>query len=149
MTAAKRIQIVSLKLVREGSFLYNPRKLTNSYSAAQLFRDYIGTPDREVSVLICLDTRNQPVSIQTISIGNLNSTLVHPREVLKLAVLSNAASIIICHNHPSGDPEPSQDDRDVTLRLQEACQILGINLLDHIILGDENRHVSLKERGSM
>lgn len=149
MTPAKRVQIVSLKLVKEGSFLYNIRKLDSPEAAVQLFREFIGTPDREVAVLLCVDTRNQPMSVQTISVGSLSSSIMHPREILKLAVLQSAASIIVCHNHPSGDPEPSRDDREVTGRLNEACQILGIQLLDHIILGDDKRYVSLKERQLM
>ena len=82
----------------------------------------------------------------TVSVGILDSSLVHPREVFKDAILASAASMIVAHNHPSGDPTPSNEDKRVTLRLAEAGQLLGIELLDHIILGD-NRWVSLKERG--
>jgi DNA repair protein RadC len=82
----------------------------------------------------------------TVSIGTLDSSLVHPREVFKDAILASAAAIIVVHNHPSGDPSPSAEDRRITTRLQECGTLLGIELLDHIILGD-NRFVSLKERG--
>ena len=81
--------------------------------------------------------------------GILDSTVVHPREVFKPAILSNAASILVGHNHPSGDPTPSGEDGQVTERLQQAGDVLGIDLLDHVIIGEEGRWVSLKERGML
>ena len=78
--------------------------------------------------------------------GSLNSSLVHPREVFKEALKNSAASIIVCHNHPSGDPTPSKEDINVTKRIKECGNIMGIELLDHIIIGD-NKYISLKERG--
>jgi DNA repair protein RadC len=95
---------------------------------------------------LILSTKNQVLKIHTVSIGILDSSLVHPREVFKDAIAASAAAIIVAHNHPSGDPTPSAEDRRITQRLAEAGQILGIELLDHVILGD-NRFVSLKERG--
>jgi DNA repair protein RadC len=83
-----------------------------------------------------------------ISIGTLNANLIHPREVFKEAVRSSAAQIIIAHNHPSGDPEPSPDDVAITRRLEEAAKIFGIELLDHIIVTKDS-FFSLKERGLM
>jgi DNA repair protein RadC len=84
-----------------------------------------------------------------VSVGDLSSALVHPREVFKPAILSNAASVILAHNHPSGDPQPSPEDCAVTRRLQEAGQILGIEVLDHVIIGDASRWASLREKGLM
>ncbi|HLJ54112.1 MAG TPA: DNA repair protein RadC [Chthonomonadaceae bacterium] len=95
---------------------------------------------------LLLDTKHRVMRVCTVSIGTLDSSLVHPREVFKDAILASAAAIIVVHNHPSGDPSPSAEDRRITTRLHECGQLLGIELLDHIILGD-NRHVSLKERG--
>lgn len=95
---------------------------------------------------LLMDTKNGVMKTTTVSVGILDSSLVHPREVFKDAILASAASMIVAHNHPSGDPTPSNEDKRVTLRLAEAGQLLGIELLDHIILGD-NRWVSLKERG--
>ena len=97
---------------------------------------------------ILLDTKNRVLRAVTVSVGILDSSLVHPREVFKDAILASAASIIVAHNHPSGDPTPSQEDINVTKRLLEAGKIMGIELLDHIIIGD-NRWVSLKERGHL
>lgn len=95
---------------------------------------------------VLLDTKNRVQKVVTVSVGILDSSLVHPREVFKDAIQASAASLIVAHNHPSGDPTPSAEDKRITQRLAEAGQIIGIELLDHIILGD-NRWVSLKERG--
>jgi DNA repair protein RadC len=92
-----------------------------------------------------LDTKNRLLSWETVSLGTLSTSVVHPREVFKGAILANAASIILCHNHPSGDPKPSAEDIAITKRLAEAGKILGIDVLDHIIFGEEG-FVSLKER---
>jgi DNA repair protein RadC len=97
-------------------------------------------------VVVCLDTKNQPTAINICHIGSLNASIVHPRECFKPAILSNAASILIGHNHPSGLASPSNEDVEVTNRLVEAGRIIGIGVIDHIILGD-GEFVSLKEKG--
>lgn len=93
-----------------------------------------------------LNTKNQVIHRQTIFIGSLNTSIVHPREVFKEAFRRAAASIICLHNHPSGDPAPSREDIEVTKRLVECGRIIGIEVLDHIIIGD-HKFVSLKEKG--
>lgn len=92
-----------------------------------------------------LDTKNQLISIEGISIGNLNASIVHPREVFNIAIRRSANSIILIHNHPSGDPAPSNEDINITKRLIEAGSIIGIKVLDHIVIGD-NRYISFKQR---
>lgn len=84
--------------------------------------------------------------MEVVIIGTVNSSLIHPREVFKTSILSNASSVIIFHNHPSGDPTPSNEDKNITRRLKEAGQILGIDVLDHIIVADD-KFCSLKEKG--
>ena len=101
---------------------------------------------KEHLMSLLLDTKNRVLAIKTVSIGDLSSSIVHPREVYKDAVIASAASIIIAHNHPSGDPTPSAEDVAVTKRLIQSGEIMGIDLLDHIVLGD-GTFVSLKERG--
>ncbi|KGP73884.1 RadC family protein [Pontibacillus yanchengensis] len=101
---------------------------------------------QEHFVCIFLNTKNQVIHRQTIFIGSLNASIVHPREVFKEAVKRSAASIICAHNHPSGDPTPSQEDIHVTRRLTECGKMLGIEVLDHIVIGDR-KFVSLKEKG--
>lgn len=101
---------------------------------------------QEHFVCLYLNTKNQVLHKQTIFIGSLNASIVHPREVFKEAFRRSAASIICLHNHPSGDPSPSREDIEVTKRLAECGKIIGIELLDHLIIG-ENKFVSLKEKG--
>ena len=144
---AKRINIVSIKMVREGSILYDVRKITSSTDAVELGRKFLDEVDREQLIVCCLDTKNQPISMSVVSIGSLNSSIVHPREVFKIAILSNAASIILFHNHPSGIADPSSEDVNITTRLKEAGKLIGIDLIDHIIIGSEGNYCSLKEKG--
>lgn len=102
--------------------------------------------DREHFRVISLSTKNHVLGISPISIGSLNSSLVHPRECFKEAIRRNSNAIILLHNHPSGDPTPSKEDIEVTRRLADGGKILGIEVLDHVIIGD-NRFISLKEQG--
>lgn len=102
--------------------------------------------DREKFIVLHLNAKNAVISYEVVSIGTLNSSLVHPREVFKAAILSNAGSIILCHNHPSGDTEPSDDDLALTKRLVDAGKFLGIEVLDHVVFAADN-FMSLKERG--
>ncbi|OAT85610.1 RadC family protein [Desulfotomaculum copahuensis] len=104
--------------------------------------------DREHFRALLLNTRHQVIVRETISIGTLNSSTVHPRELFRNAIKRGAAALILVHNHPSGDPSPSSEDLDVTRRLQEAGRIIGIDVLDHVIIGD-NRFVSLKAQGQI
>jgi len=97
-------------------------------------------------IAMSLDVKNQPTNIQICHIGSLNASIVHPREVLKMAILSNAASLIIFHNHPSGQVEPSPEDHEVTKRLKAAGEIMGVELLDHLIIGVD-KFLSFKEKG--
>jgi DNA repair protein RadC len=101
---------------------------------------------QEHFVCLYLNTKNQVIHKQTIFIGSLNASIVHPREVFREALKRSAASIICLHNHPSGDPAPSREDIEVTKRLAECGKIIGVDLLDHLIIG-ENKFVSLKEKG--
>lgn len=100
---------------------------------------------KEHFFVILLDTRNQYLGKDKVSIGSLDTSIVHPREVFKPALSFSAASVILAHNHPSGDPEPSEEDIKLTKRLVEAAQIIGIDVLDHIIIGDQ-KYLSLKAR---
>ncbi len=144
---SKRIDIVSVKLIKEKSISYLPRVISKPHQIAKLFSDFIKDSDKEQFVICCLNTKNQPTNISTISIGCLDSTLVHPREVFKVAILSNASSIILAHNHPSGNIEPSINDKEMTKRIYDVGKLHGIKVLDHIIIGEENNYFSFKEAG--
>lgn len=104
------------------------------------------TLKQEHFVALFLNTKHQVIHRQTIFIGSLNASIVHPREVFREAIKRSSAAIIVIHNHPSGDPSPSQEDIHVTRRLYEAGKMIGIELLDHLIIGDR-KFVSLKEKG--
>lgn len=140
----KNVQVVSLKMVKEKSVQYENTTVKSPTDAYNIFNEFIGSADREHFVVGCVNTKNEIIALNTVSIGTLNQTLVSPREVFKVALLSNAASIIVAHNHPSGNASPSQEDIAVTKRLQEVGELLGVELLDHIIVGD-NTYTSLKE----
>lgn len=100
---------------------------------------------REMFLTLHLTAKNTLICIDVVSIGSLNQSIVHPRHVFQTALLSNAASIILVHQHPSGDPAPSREDREITRRLKEAGELIGINVLDHIIVGDS--YLSFVEMG--
>ena len=143
---AKRINIVSIKMIKESSFLYQTRTISSPKDAYEMIKEQLEGLDREQFIIACLNTKNEPTNITVVSVGSLNKAIVHPREVFKTAILSNAASIMAFHNHPSGETTPSQQDIQLTNRLYEAGELLGIKLLDHLIIGD-GTFTSLKEKG--
>ena len=137
-----------IALVREpGVKLAERPQLRVPAEAAPLLAQYIGETDREVFAVALLTIRHRVLGLHTVSVGCLTSSLVHPREVFKPAILAGAAALLLAHNHPSGDPEPSAEDIALTRRLVSAGQLLGIEVLDHVILGESGRYVSLRERG--
>ena len=146
LNVTKRINIVSIKLVKESSFLYQTLTISSPKDAYEMIKDQLQDLDREQFIIACLNTKNEPTNISVVSVGSLNKAIVHPREVFKTAILSNAASIMAFHNHPSGETTPSQQDIQLTHRLYEAGELLGIKLLDHLIIGD-GTFTSLKEKG--
>lgn len=146
---AKAIQL--LAAIELGKRLAQ-KEIDNKYTirspedAANFLMPFMTSLQQENFVVLYLNVKNQIIHQQTVFIGSLNASIVHPREIFRVAVRRAAASIIVAHNHPSGNPVPSPEDIDVTKRLLEAGQILGIDLLDHIIIGD-HQFVSLKEKG--
>jgi len=111
------------------------KAISNSKEAYEYVRQGLENKDREFFVAVLLDCKNVPLGVNLVSIGSLSASTVHPREVYKPAILASAAALIVAHNHPSGDPKPSVEDTNVTKTLAEAGQILDIELLDHIIIG--------------
>lgn len=116
--------------------------------AANFLMPHLSTLNQEHFVVLFLNVKNEIIHRETVFIGSLNASIVHPREIFKTAVKYNSASFICSHNHPSGNPAPSPEDIEVTKRLQEAGLIMGVELLDHVIIGD-NSFISLKEKGYM
>ena len=142
------ILIYRVQLVREGSAKTSDKAIDNQDKAAEIIKNYIGDNDRENFVVAMLDSKNKVIGINTVSVGSVNASIVHPREVLKPAILANAAGIIIGHNHPSGVTTPSCEDLEVTKRINQACDIIGITLLDHIVVSFED-YFSLKQEGML
>lgn len=114
--------------------------------AANLLMARLRYEAREHFMILLLSTKNHVLAIPTISIGSLNASIVHPRELFREAINHSAAAVILVHNHPSGDPTPSQEDIMITRKMIDAGKILEIHVLDHVIIGD-NKYVSLKEKG--
>ena len=146
------IEILKLKMVREDTLTYGFEKpMSSPQTVYELLTgeliDLANSPE-EKFYLICMDVKNKPVGIHMVSQGTKTSSIVSPAEVFKRALLNNATSVIVAHNHPSGNPNPSQADIDITKQLQEAGKILDIKLLDHIIIGNESKY-SLRENGYM
>lgn len=144
-----RIPNYRIQMVKDGSVSYlNGDKLTAPAQAAAAFCSLLDNPDREYFVVLLLDGKNKIVGIHTVSQGSLNQSIVHPREVFKAAILANSAAVILAHNHPSGELAPSMEDKNITRRLKEAGELLGIRVLDHVIVDtDSGAYLSFVEKG--
>jgi len=139
-----------IALVREpGVKLAERPELRSAAEAVPILAQFIGETDREVFAVALLTVRHRLLGLHTVSVGCLTSAPVHPREVYKPAILAGSAAILAAHNHPSGDPEPSAEDIALTRRLAAAGQLLGIELLDHLVIGEAGRFVSLRDRGAL
>ncbi len=144
------LPIYRVQLVHEAALAAPRTQIRSSADAAALLRQFLGTVDREHFVVIMMDRKNRLIGINTVSIGSLTASVVHPREVFKAAILSNAAALICGHNHPSGDPQPSSEDHALTERLVEAGKLLGIEILDHVVVGDGTTdYYSFADQGAL
>ncbi|MZP31410.1 DNA repair protein RadC [Heliobacterium undosum] len=145
-TEVARIQAVVELALRLNRAKKGPKEVVRSPEDGYKLLERMRFLDKEEFRVVALNTKNQVLSIETISIGSLSSSIVHPRETFKPLLLKSAAACLLAHNHPSGDPTPSREDREITRRLVEAGRIMGIEVLDHIVIGD-GRYSSLKELG--
>jgi DNA repair protein RadC len=143
------IIMAAMELGRRIGQVRNPGRpmISSPADVDRLLRGRIANLDRENFVVVLLNTKNEVIESPLVSVGTLSAALVHPREVFKPAIRASAASVILAHNHPSGKVEPSREDREVTGRLVESAEILGIEVLDHVILGDG--FYSMKEHGKL
>ena len=135
-----------VSVVREPQLPFPKPAIQGPAGAVEILRTQLAFQDREIFAAVLMDARNQVLGINTVSIGSLSTSIVHPRELFKAAILMNAAAILIAHNHPSGDPTPSKEDMELTRRLTKAGELLGIEVLDHVILTDTD-FLSFKEKG--
>lgn len=146
---AKGVQLLAAIELGKRMNSFQPSKryvIRSPEDGANYVMEEMRTLKQEHFVALFLNTKNQVIHRQTIFIGSLNASIVHPREVFREAIKRSSAAIIVIHNHPSGDPSPSQEDIHVTRRLYEAGKMIGIEVLDHLIIGDR-KFVSLKEKG--
>ncbi len=146
---AKGVQIkAALELGRRiaSSFRLETRSISSPKDVADYLMEEMRYYQKEYFKAVFLNTKNQVISTEIISIGSLNSSIVHPREIFCAAVKKASASVILVHNHPSGDPTPSREDIEVTKRIVQAGEIIGVSVLDHLIIG-EGRYYSFRESG--
>jgi len=148
---AVRLSVLGLRVVKErsGNYDFEDKKISSPSKARDILEEVFELSElaEEVFIIMCLDTKNKVTGLFKVSQGSLNSSIVHPREVFKRALMQNSNAVILAHNHPSGDVTPSGEDISITRRLQEAGDILGIKVLDHLIIGAGGRYKSFKEDG--
>lgn len=133
---------------RKDEVIQKKINIKNSEDVVNLVKPKLKDKKKEHFLILSLNSRNNLIRISKVSIGSLNASIVHPREIFKEAIQSSAASIILVHNHPSGDPTPSEDDLELTERLVKTGEILGIDVLDHIIVSDKD-FSSMKDKNLM
>lgn len=141
------VPLFTCSLVRDGSVRADDRIVDCAKAAAAIVRAVVGDADRENFVVVALDARRRAIGVQIVSVGTLSASLVHPREVFKPAILLGAAAIVVSHNHPSGDPAPSAEDKECTRRLVRAGELMGIPVADHVIIGAGEEFFSFREGG--
>lgn len=141
------LEVVSVRLVRDAP-IQSEAEINSPEDAVRLVGEQLCGMDREVVCVINLKADNTPVNCHFASVGALNYSMAHPRELLKAGILSNAAGMILAHNHTSGKLLPSEDDVRLTDKMQQVCELVGIPLMDHVIVGGDNgRYFSFREKG--
>lgn len=141
------LEVVSVRLVRDAPIL-SGTEINTAEDAVRLVGQELCDMDREVVCVINMRADNTPINCHFASVGALNYSMAHPRELLKTGILSNAAGMILCHNHTSGNLLPSETDVQLTDQMQQVCKLVGIPLWDHVIVGGDNsRYFSFKEKG--
>ena len=148
-TKPASVPIYRVTLVKEGRVPCYNQQIRSSADASTLLHTYLADVDREHFVIILINQKNRVLGVNTVSVVSLTASIVHPREVYKSAILSNAASIICGHNHPSTDCQPSREDRAITTRLAECGKLLGIPLIDHVIISGTGKYFSFADENML
>jgi DNA repair protein RadC len=144
----QQIKVKSLE-IREIEYSYDKRpKISDMDDVIKAVKPLIANQNKEFFIALYLNTKNGIIKQEVVSIGSLSANVVHPREVFRTACMLSASSIIVAHNHPSGDPAPGREDIEITKKLAEAGKMIGIELLDHVILG-QDRNYGFKESGML
>lgn len=141
----KYVPLVRLQVVRERFLPYGQEKISSPEKVVKMVRRLLDGSDKECILAIPVDTKSKPLGIEFVAMGSVNCAYAFAREIYKHALISNATGVIIVHNHPSGEVMPSEQDWKFTREIQEAGDLLGVELLDHIIVGDEEKYFSMSE----
>jgi DNA repair protein RadC len=141
-----KIDIVKIQMVKDGTIEYGKKHINKPEDLAELGLKFLKNADREMFLLICLNSKNCVNCIHLVSIGTLDRAVITGREVMKTALMSNAAGIAFIHNHPSGDPGPSPEDINLTRTLAACAELFDIRVLDHVIVGDDGKYASFLEK---
>ncbi len=147
LTEIRTVPVFSLRLVRENEVEYEAHQVRSPANVAKLLQVYIGDLDREKMVLLALDARNQIVGVHDVALGSVHEAYFNMRELAKFAILSNAKSVVLGHNHPSGVVTPGPEDCAVTVQIAQVLELFDIEVLDHVIVGPTGKHLSMKESG--
>ena len=140
-----KLDQVGIRMVKEPP-LYSSEPVNSPEAAVRIIADTLRNYDREVFCVVNLRNDLKPINVNVVSVGTLNASIAHPREILKSTILSNAAAVMLLHNHPSGNLTPSREDIELTARMQEICTMLGTPVQDHIIVGNDDRYFSFREQ---
>jgi DNA repair protein RadC len=146
MKELKSVIKVKLRQVRDGRVKFKVDKITRPAEVFEAVRPFYRQADREMLSVLCLDAQNQPTCFNICAVGSLNTTRTRPADILKVALLSNSLSLVLIHNHPSQSLEASPEDVSFTRSVRQACETMGLELYDHVILTD-NGFSSLREQG--
>lgn len=133
----KHIEVIRMQMVREGRSLYGAGKVFNPRDAVEIVRPLFEMADREMTVVLSMDTQGNPVAAEIVAVGGVDNCLVDVRNIFKHAILANASRLVLFHNHPAGELKPSEEDVLITNKVGTAGDYIGILLLDHIIIGEE------------
>uniref|UniRef100_UPI00345FF475 JAB domain-containing protein n=1 Tax=Lacrimispora sp. TaxID=2719234 RepID=UPI00345FF475 len=142
----KKVGIVHLQMVKESRTLYGFKRFSSPQEAAEMLRPLLELSDREMFLIMSLNARLEPMAVEIVAVGGIDSCIVDIRNIFKHSILNNAVYVICFHNHLSGEPEPSREDKNITKKIQESGKLLGISLIDHIVIGNPDFY-SFREHG--
>lgn len=143
----RKIGIVHLEMIKESRSLYGMERFTDPRIAAGTVGPLIERASREMFLVISFDTKMTPMALEIVAVGSVNTAHVQMRDIFQHAVLNNAKYLMCFHNHPSGEPDPSTEDKLMTEKIRRSGELMGIELVDHIIIGDEGNYYSFREAG--
>lgn len=142
----KKVEIIKLNMLRKDTVLYGTGRLSGAKKLAEMVRPLLEYSDREMIAVMSVDAEMNPIALGIVAVGGVCSCSIDARGLFKNVILANAIRIICFHNHPSGEPKPSRSDSIITAKIKAAGELLGIELLDHIIIGTDGKYVSFREK---